>query len=63
MAISGLPFILGGDFNMEPSSLQQAEFPQNLRGQVVATTSPTCHGAGGPRLYDYFVLSGGLSQA
>eukprot|EP00959_Pyramimonas_sp_CCMP1952_P094700 1980988-Pyramimonas_sp.AAC.1 len=63
MATSSLPFLVGGDFNMAPSSVQQGQFPQKLRGQIVATESPTCHGAGGPRVYDYFALSGGLAQA
>jgi endonuclease/exonuclease/phosphatase (EEP) superfamily protein YafD len=61
----GGPAILGGDFNMLPSTLQQAGYDKKLKGKVIATTSPigTCDGILGARTIDYFVATGGMEEA
>jgi len=52
--ISGMPFILGGDFNFEPSVLLASEFPQNLKAQVVSTSECTCYPSNSaPKKFDF----------
>ena len=63
LSVLGLPFIVGGDFNNEPDVLRSTEFVSNLKAQLESTSGPTCFGTGGPTLYYYFVVSGGLAKA
>lgn len=53
------PWLLGGDWNMEPSTLQACGWLDAVDGVVVATSLPTCHSS----IYDYFVVSRGLLPA
>ena len=46
------PWIVAGDWNVEPTVLQQAGWPAKLRGQLFAPTLPTC----GLRCYDFFLV-------
>jgi hypothetical protein len=60
---SGMPFLMGGDFNLEPPTPHESEFVRNLKGQLVAADGPTWCGTGVPKCFDFFVLSGGLAKA
>ena len=46
------PWIVAGDWNVEPTVLQQAGWPAKLRGQLFAPTLPTC----GLRCYDFCLV-------
>ena len=50
------PWIIGGDWNMSPQTLETTNFAAMVRGVIVAPSSPTCNGS----TYDYFVVSEGL---
>ena len=50
---------VGGDWNMAPSKLLDAQWIQQIGGVVVAPSQPTCHVA----TYDYFVVSRGLAPS
>ena len=51
------PWLLAGDFNMEPATLQAGGFLDLVHGQVFAPSQPTCK----QRCYDYFVVSSCLA--
>ena len=53
------PWLLGGDWNMAPSTLQSSGWLSIVDGVVVATALPTCNSS----VYDYFVVSRGLLPA
>eukprot|EP00959_Pyramimonas_sp_CCMP1952_P349498 7323015-Pyramimonas_sp.AAC.1 len=53
---SGLPWLVGGDFNVEPPSVQDSEFLDVARGKLLAPdVVGTCSTTGGMRLNDYFL--------
>jgi len=47
------PWVLAGDFNMEPATLAASGFLQLAGGHIVAPKHATCHNS----VYDYFVVS------
>ena len=60
-AISALkgPWLVAGDFNLEPSLLRQSGWMQLVKGVVHAPAQPTC----GLKTYDFFVSSASLAFA
>ena len=52
------PWILGGDWDLEPHVLQGSGFLRMVRGTMVAPALPTCNG----KTYDYFVVSERLAH-
>jgi exonuclease III len=60
------PFIIGGDFNCTPCTLQKSRLTEGLDAQVVAPPEKygTCKGQKGrSRVIDYFLVSGSLVKA
>ena len=56
---SGLPFVLGGDFNQSPDDLRLGDFEGMARAAIIATPSEwgTCKGSSGTQsVIDYFVV-------
>ena len=53
------PWLLAGDFNVEPSLLRQSGWLQLDKGVVHAPTQPTC----GLKTYDFFISSESLAFA
>lgn len=53
------PWVVGGDWNMEPRLLQQSNWMNIVQGQVHAPTEATCNG----KTYDYFVTSRSLTTS
>ena len=53
------PWILGGDWNMNPATLAKTRWLELVGGRIFAPSSPTCH----TNVYDYFVVSNCFSQA
>ena len=53
------PWLIAGDFNLEPSLLRQSGWLQLVKGVVHAPPNPTC----GLKTYDYFVSSDSLAYA
>ena len=47
------PWVVGGDWNIEPELLQSSGWARYLKGQVFATEGPTC----GDKRYDFFLVS------
>ena len=37
-----IPWVIGGDFNMTPAALRATNWPQVVKGTVVAPAAPTC---------------------
>jgi hypothetical protein len=59
------PFVVGGDFNVEPAVLRNKLGTSPTLGvaiQVVATREGTCHTAQGDSVLDYFLLGGGAQM-
>ena len=52
------PWVVAGDWNMEPEVLQAAGWPRRLGGQIFAPSLPTC----GDRCYDFFLLDSRISH-
>eukprot|EP00959_Pyramimonas_sp_CCMP1952_P355627 7448402-Pyramimonas_sp.AAC.1 len=63
LSTAGKPWVLGGDFNMEPSDIGGSRFVSELRAAMVDPKAPTHFPAGPPSTFDSFVVSGGLSKA
>ena len=55
----GTPWVMAGDWNVNPQRLQQANWLGIVKGTVVATELPTCN----DNTYDYFVVSQSLNHA
>ena len=53
------PWILGGDWNMEPTTLASSGWLAAVDGVVIASALPTCNAS----KYDFFVVSRGLLPA
>ena len=53
------PWILGGDWNLTPQTLQTTNWLQMVGGVIVAPSSPTCHAS----TYDFFVVCKGLESS
>ena len=53
------PWLLGGDWNMDPATLASSGWLALVEGVVVAPALPTCNG----NTYDFFVVSRGLVPA
>ncbi|CAK0894418.1 unnamed protein product, partial [Prorocentrum cordatum] len=53
----GMPWVLGGDWNLEPSVLTELHEFRAAQGLVYATTQPTCTAAWPGVVYDYFLVS------
>ena len=51
------PFVIGADWNMEASTLEESWWPRAVVGVVVAPQDPTC----GNCIYDFFVISAALA--
>ena len=47
---------------MEPPQLDDSNFVQQLEAQLVTSGSSTCLSSAGGKVYDFFVVSGGLSH-
>ncbi|CAK0850212.1 unnamed protein product, partial [Prorocentrum cordatum] len=61
---SGLPFVMGGEFNMVPEVFLDNGIPELLRGSLVSAPGDrgSLTGPNGTKHYDYFLVSGGLSK-
>ena len=57
------PFILAGDFNMEPAELMGTQWAHKLGAQIVWPDVPFTCSSGEGRVLDYFVVSKGLLPA
>ena len=57
------PFIIAGDFNMEPAELMGTQWAQKLRAQIVFPDVPFTCTSGEGRVLDYYVVSKGLLPA
>jgi endonuclease/exonuclease/phosphatase family metal-dependent hydrolase len=54
----GGPWCLAGDFNMEPSDIEQAHvFLRRIGGVVVAPQTSTCRSALGGRVIDFCLIA------
>ena len=53
------PWIVGGDWNVEPQAIAAAGFPGLVDGVIFAPSAPTCHQS----TYDFFLVSKGLAPA
>ena len=53
------PWIVGADWNINPSTLEASKWPELVRGVIVSTATPTCFS----NTYDFFVVSEGLAPA
>ena len=58
-----IPFILAGDFNMEPSELMGTQWAHKLKAQIVWPDVPFTCTSGEGRVLDYYVVSKGLLPA
>ena len=52
--------MVGGDFNMEPTVMMDADFAWQIGASIVCPTLPTCTSTGGDKVYDYFIMSEAL---
>ena len=53
----GGPFVIAGDFNMEPEKMrEQEQYLRHLGAKVVAPSSTTCTNSGGGSSIDYFLV-------
>jgi len=55
--IVGIPFVLGGDWNMGPADLESTGFLQMVKGRIISTGQKTYVSAGQESELDYFVVS------
>ena len=64
MAVAGQPWVLGGDFNMEPHELMSTGIITKLKGHLVYDMSEgTCRGStGNYSVRDYFIVSESLLE-
>ena len=53
------PWVIGGDFNIDPTVMSQSGWLALIGGHLHATTTATCKNSN----YDYFVVSESLHQA
>ena len=53
------PWIVGGDWNMSPKTLTEANFPSIVKGRIHAPPQPTCN----DKTYDYFLVSSDISDS
>ena len=53
------PWVLTGDFNMDPEVIADTQWVRQVNGTVVAPELPTCHRS----TYDYFVVSSGMAPS
>ena len=53
------PWIVAGDFNLNPDMLRSSGWLDVVKGVLVAPASPTCHGS----TYDYFVVCQALASS
>eukprot|EP00959_Pyramimonas_sp_CCMP1952_P120466 2519098-Pyramimonas_sp.AAC.1 len=58
-----VPWILGMDAQLEPHTLHESGWFQDVGGVLHSTGNVTCDGIGGGREIDYFVVAKGLSPA
>ena len=56
---SGWPYIIGGDYQMQPEVLLDAAYPQQTEGILIAPDKPTCRTSAGYRCLDYFLVERG----
>ena len=54
-----VPWIIGGDWNLEPPALMESGWIDMVDGLLVALELATCNG----RVYDYFVICKSLAHA
>ena len=57
---SGVPFVIGGDWNCDPAALGQRGWPQKLGAMIVSTGAGACRVGGGSQI-DYFVVGSGIA--
>ena len=59
------PFIVAGDFQMEPAAMHDTSFPQKIRANIVAPEGAmgTCVTKEGYSTIDYFLVSEGLAPS
>jgi len=56
-ALSGMPMVIGGDFNMAPEKLSEIDFTQKMCGVIVASEEGTTKGVEGMiAKLDFFVM-------
>ena len=53
------PWLIGGDWNVNPKALADSGWPEIVRGTIQAPVLPTCN----TNVYDFFVVSNDLSAA
>ncbi|CAK0801439.1 unnamed protein product, partial [Prorocentrum cordatum] len=58
----GLPWLVQGDFNMEPGTLHELGWPALQRGAYLGPAEPTCMASGTERVHDWFASSFCLSH-
>ncbi|CAK0798446.1 unnamed protein product, partial [Prorocentrum cordatum] len=58
----GPPWLVQGDFNMEPGALYELGWPALQRGAYLGPAEPTCMASGTERVYDWFASSFCLSH-
>jgi hypothetical protein len=59
--VARCPFIIGGDFNISPSCMDAAGFPQQLGGTIVAPCEDTYVSGGFSSLVDFFIIHNGIA--
>ena len=57
----GLPWVVGGDWNLSPAELEQSSWLSVVDGAIKASGSSTCAGGAGNEL-DFFVVSVAFNQ-
>eukprot|EP00959_Pyramimonas_sp_CCMP1952_P220428 4608494-Pyramimonas_sp.AAC.1 len=62
---AGQPAVIGGDVNMGPEVFETSGVAGRLQGQILTPGNVigTCAGTGALKIYDYFLVSGGLEKA
>ena len=64
LARYGLPFVIGGDFNLDAQLLADSGWLRRLKAKVQRPREGTCRGSKGSYSHiDYFLVSEGLDQA
>ena len=53
---TGKPFIIAGDFNVGPETMQKCLLDMHIPANIVTSGNATCHSGGTPSCIDYFVI-------
>jgi exonuclease III len=58
----GMPYIVAGDFNINPADMQSSELWNGLQGRIKAPEAPTCYGPTGNSPIDYHISEARLAR-